>query len=191
MASFVDKVARIPCGNCNASVDTAAAQPLSQIDCPSCGSALTVPGAVGKLLLKKVIGKGAAGIVYQAYDQENQRNVALKVFLKENTLEGDGRDAGRDPGSMLWYIDTRRRLHWPVLGPTEVDPVPVEIFQGGHPDLFDPLGGRYVAVDTGHHESSWETTANREGLTVHADGEQCIAAVAKDLGGKARGPVVD
>jgi serine/threonine protein kinase len=94
MASFVDKVARIPCGNCNASVDTAAAQPLSQIDCPSCGSALTVPGAVGKLLLKKVIGKGAAGIVYQAYDQENQRNVALKVFLKENTLEGDGRDAG-------------------------------------------------------------------------------------------------
>lgn len=42
---------------------------------------LEVPERIGKFLIKKELGRGAFGVVYLGYDEELQRNVAVKVSL--------------------------------------------------------------------------------------------------------------
>jgi hypothetical protein len=80
--SFADRVASVPCPTCAVAVDVADVEPLSTIVCPACRSTFTVPGVVGSLVLKRLLGRGTAGVVYHAYDHELGRDVAVKVFLK-------------------------------------------------------------------------------------------------------------
>jgi len=79
--AFADRVARIPCPGCGTEIDVADIEPLSNIGCPRCRTQMTVPGVVGSLVLKKLLGRGTAGIVYHAFDHELSKDVAVKVFL--------------------------------------------------------------------------------------------------------------
>ena len=90
-SAFADRVASVTCSRCGAAVDVSAFEPLSATNCPHCQAAITVPGVVGSLILKKLLGRGTAGIVYHAFDQDLQKDVAVKVFLRSA--------AGPTPGS--------------------------------------------------------------------------------------------
>ncbi|MEX2215623.1 MAG: protein kinase [Phycisphaeraceae bacterium] len=83
MPTFVEKVASVVCSQCSRSVSVVGEQPLDTIDCPHCGGPIIVPGKVGSLTLRKVLGRGEAGIVYEAFDEELQKPVAVKVFFRK------------------------------------------------------------------------------------------------------------
>ncbi len=92
--AFADRVASLPCPSCLAAVNVANVEPLSTIPCPSCGREITVPGIVGSLVLKKLLGRGTAGIVYQAFDKNLNKDVAVKVFLKQTGPAANGGAGG-------------------------------------------------------------------------------------------------
>ena len=70
------------CPRCHASVDLARAAPLSTRPCPSCGSAVFVPGRLGWFLLHGRVGEGQMGTVYRATDESLGRDVAIKLVRR-------------------------------------------------------------------------------------------------------------
>ena len=109
MPTFVEKVASTACTACGKSVSTAGEEPLDTIDCPHCGSPVIVPGKVGTLTLRKVLGRGEAGIVYEAFDEELQRPVAVKVFFRKQGAPGA--DAAAHVEKCLAEARAMRALH--------------------------------------------------------------------------------
>lgn len=75
-----DRVPRFECQACHAPIESGAASPLSSMRCPTCGQKTIVPALLDDLLLTKVIGVGASGIVCQALDQTLHRLVAVKIL---------------------------------------------------------------------------------------------------------------
>lgn len=89
--AFADRVDSVACVSCGKGVDVSEFEPLSSTTCPFCRASIIVPGVVGTLVLKKLLGRGTAGIVYHAFDHSLQKDVAVKVFLRSA--------AGPTPGS--------------------------------------------------------------------------------------------
>lgn len=92
--AFADRVTSLPCPSCLTAVNVASVEPLTTIPCPSCGKDIDVPGIVGSLVLKKLLGRGTAGIVYQAFDKHLNKDVAVKVFLKQSGPTANGGAGG-------------------------------------------------------------------------------------------------
>ncbi len=84
------------CPNCNQPVDIAAGAPnleatLDVVTCPSCSKAFSLSGdqgdtevsltgmKIGHFEVHELVGEGAFGTVYKAWDSELHRNVAIKV----------------------------------------------------------------------------------------------------------------
>ncbi|WP_082117110.1 serine/threonine protein kinase [Sedimenticola thiotaurini] len=53
-----------------------------------------MPEKLGKYQIKSVIGQGAMGVVYQAFDPDIERNVAIKVLHAHHCTGEHGRDLG-------------------------------------------------------------------------------------------------
>ncbi|MBU0678259.1 MAG: serine/threonine protein kinase [Verrucomicrobia bacterium] len=77
-----DRVDKIACHKCHASVDVRSVEPFDIVVCSACGAELPVPALLGQFVLLKELGKGAMGAVYKAFDRTLKRNVAIKVMLQ-------------------------------------------------------------------------------------------------------------
>ena len=84
----VNRIKQITCHQCGATVDISKAKPLSMMDCPDCSTHVRVPAQVDHFLLVKQIARGGSGVVYQAYDENLWRQVALKLIFK-SAKDGD------------------------------------------------------------------------------------------------------
>jgi serine/threonine protein kinase len=87
--------------------------------------------------MKKELGKGATGVVYLAFDNYLQKDVALK--LTQLTLFDDNEDGARN--RRMWLNETRLagKLHHPFI---------VDIIESGSSDKFDYLVMEYVPGGT-------------------------------------------
>jgi len=75
-------VEQVACHACSRIVDVSKTEPFSVVECPHCGSRLSVPGKLGEFVLLKVLGKGTMGATYKAFDRTLGRHVAIKVMRK-------------------------------------------------------------------------------------------------------------
>ncbi len=73
-----------PCAGCATLVDTADAEPLAEVNCPTCGRAMIGRTQFHHFKLIKVLGSGGVGSVYQALDESLNRMVALKLLRTEH-----------------------------------------------------------------------------------------------------------
>jgi eukaryotic-like serine/threonine-protein kinase len=78
------------CPGCGASIDTSDAEPLANVNCPSCGEKVRAERMFNNFLIVETVGVGGMGTVYKARDTLLDRFVALKLLRKD--LEG-GLDA--------------------------------------------------------------------------------------------------
>ena len=87
--------------------------------------------------MKKELGKGAAGMVYLAFDNYLQQDVALK--LTQLNLFDDAEDGARN--RRMWLNETRLagKLHHPFI---------VQVIESGNSDEFDYLVMEYVPGGT-------------------------------------------
>jgi predicted Ser/Thr protein kinase len=79
---IADKVERISCRKCGRVIDVASLPAFSEVSCPDCGTAQTVPAKLGQFLLLELLGTGGMGAVYKALDQTLGRYVAIKVMKR-------------------------------------------------------------------------------------------------------------
>lgn len=82
---------RIRCPNCQNPLEILDDQPVRDITCPSCDTHLSLlgdaagplpvehPESIGRFKILKWLGEGAFGSVFQGYDPELDRLVAIKV----------------------------------------------------------------------------------------------------------------
>ena len=88
------------CPKCKASLEIEADAAGTQIECPECHTALTVPKkgpgpgtTVGGFRIEKLLGKGGMGEVYLARQLSMDREVALKIlpahFAEDKRIELD------------------------------------------------------------------------------------------------------
>jgi len=82
------RVASITCQRCGVELDLSSVKPLSTTDCPACGTTAMAPARVDHFLLVKMVGRGGAGAVFQAFDENLHRQVAIKLI--ERSLQ-DGK----------------------------------------------------------------------------------------------------
>jgi len=87
--------------------------------------------------MKKELGKGATGVVYLAYDNYLQKDVALK--LTQLSLFDDDEDGSRN--RRMWLNETR-------LAGKLTHPFIVQVIESGNSDEFDYLVMEYVDGDT-------------------------------------------
>ena len=71
------------CPGCGSAVDISGAEPLSEVQCPACGTAVRARTQFNHFMLESQIGVGGMGVVYRALDVNLNRPVALKVVLRE------------------------------------------------------------------------------------------------------------
>jgi hypothetical protein len=79
-----DQLDSTECAKCGGLVDVAGRTAFRLIPCPHCQADVRVPGKLGSLLLKEVVGTGSAGIVYRAIDSALNRPVAVKILKNED-----------------------------------------------------------------------------------------------------------
>ncbi len=77
------------CPTCGAIIDTAAAEPLARVICPTCGEKVRVQRSFNNFELVETLGVGGMGTVYKARDILLDRFVALKLLRKDLPEEGD------------------------------------------------------------------------------------------------------
>jgi serine/threonine protein kinase len=82
-----EKVAGVTCGACGCELAVSGLNPFDSADCPQCGNSLTIPGRLGQFLLLDLIGSGGMGGVYRAIDETLDRLVAVKVMLRELSVD--------------------------------------------------------------------------------------------------------
>lgn len=80
---FTENVPSMYCPHCDAELDVSEFMVFEDIQCPSCGDTIKVPGRLGDFVLIDELGRGAMGCVYLAQDESLGRLVALKVLRKE------------------------------------------------------------------------------------------------------------
>ncbi|OQA24481.1 MAG: Serine/threonine-protein kinase PrkC [Verrucomicrobia bacterium ADurb.Bin345] len=84
------------CPKCKAKLEVEADAVGSQVPCPQCASVVTIPArplgpgvTIGGFKIKKLLGRGAMGEVYLAYQVSMDRDVALKILPPEFTRDKD------------------------------------------------------------------------------------------------------
>ena len=80
---FADNVGQTACHKCGNVVDCSQAKPFSIVECPQCEAHFSAPGKLGQFILLKVMGKGAMGATYKAYDRTLGRYVAIKAMHRK------------------------------------------------------------------------------------------------------------
>ena len=80
---FADNVGQTACHKCGNVVDCSQAKPFSVVECPQCEARFSAPGKLGQFILLKVMGKGAMGATYKAYDRTLGRYVAIKAMHRK------------------------------------------------------------------------------------------------------------
>lgn len=81
-----EKVEGATCPKCGAALPEEA-HPLAEVACPKCGEKVTVPGKLGQYRLTRLLGRGGMGAVYEGFDESLQRQIAVKVILREKVAE--------------------------------------------------------------------------------------------------------
>ena len=71
-----------PCEGCGMLLDIAEMLPLTVVECPGCGNAITVLQRFGQFRLESLLGTGGMGAVYKAFDVALQRHLALKILQR-------------------------------------------------------------------------------------------------------------
>jgi serine/threonine protein kinase len=96
--------ARLTCPHCHSPVDLEEQTLHGDVVCPTCGSAFRLESApssaeiaahmerLGKFRLIEVVGRGAFGTVYRAFDTELEREVAIKVPRGERFTSQEDED---------------------------------------------------------------------------------------------------
>lgn len=79
---LTDPVSEITCTKCGSALDVSAVQSFAQIACPNCDAPQTVPARLGPFLLLELLGTGGMGAVYHGVDESLGRHVAIKVMLQ-------------------------------------------------------------------------------------------------------------
>ncbi|MEM7391534.1 MAG: serine/threonine-protein kinase, partial [Verrucomicrobiota bacterium] len=135
MGSHIKKAKKVDCHGCGEEVLVDNAPMFSTVQCPSCETELPVPGLLGEYVLIAEMGSGAMGTVYQAFDQNLQRYVAIKLMHAH---------VGEDPNFMDNFLREARALaalnHANVaqiytLGKEEGQPyIVMELIEGGRLD---------------------------------------------------------
>jgi serine/threonine protein kinase len=71
------------CPKCGAAVDTADAEPLARVPCPSCGEKIRAERTFDHFTLVETLGAGGMATVYKAHDTLLDRFVALKLVRRD------------------------------------------------------------------------------------------------------------
>jgi len=80
---FADNVGQTACHKCGNVVDCSQAEPFSIVQCPQCEARFSAPGKLGQFILLKIMGRGAMGATYKAYDRTLGRYVAIKAMHRK------------------------------------------------------------------------------------------------------------
>jgi eukaryotic-like serine/threonine-protein kinase len=80
---FADNVGQTACHKCGNVVDCSQAKPFTVVECPQCNAHFSAPGQLGQFILLKIMGKGAMGATYKAYDRTLGRYVAIKAMHRK------------------------------------------------------------------------------------------------------------
>lgn len=74
---------KIACFNCDQRLDMSDLAPFSTVNCPNCGTLLTVPQWFSTYLLEEVIKSNNIATTYRALDVKLDREVAIRVLAPE------------------------------------------------------------------------------------------------------------
>ena len=122
-----NRVDEIACGQCSHVINVSRLPVFSSLNCPKCGSKLTVPALLGNFLLLEELGAGGMGSVYRGLDQALGRFVAIKVMKR--SLGADDKLVD----SFLREARTAATLNHPNI---------VQIYSCGHEN-----GQPYIAME--------------------------------------------
>ena len=77
---FADSIGQTACHKCGNIVDCSDTRPFTIVECPRCKARFSAPGKLGQFVLLKILGTGAMGTTYKAYDRTLGRYVAIKAM---------------------------------------------------------------------------------------------------------------
>jgi len=86
MGFVAERVKKMACPKCGHEFDPTGAKALSKMPCPECKESIRVQARFGKFLLRDRLGVGPSGVVFEAFDEQLHRQVALKI------LKSDGKE---------------------------------------------------------------------------------------------------
>ena len=169
---FTEKITLMVCPHCDAELDVSDFDVFEDIECPSCGESLKVPGRLGNFVLVEELGRGAMGCVYLAMDESLNRLVALKVIRKEYGKDPKMLESVQREAQAMATLNHRNICQVYSFGRIEQQPFFVmELLQGERLDemmedgqQIDEIRALEIAIDIAHGLEA----AEQAGLT-HGD----------------------
>lgn len=169
---FTEHIPRMACPHCEAKLDVSDFSVFEDIECPSCGEFLKVPGKLNEFILLDELGRGAMGCVYLAQDESLGRLVALKVIRREYGTDPKMLETVQREAQAMATLNHRNIVQVYTFGRAEGQPYFVmellrgerldEMMEGGEP--VDEVRILEIAYDVAQGLEA----AERAGLT-HGD----------------------